>query len=271
MVETEMKLHRCSYGEFSQNQIIGPITWPFFDLLVIHQGQVEINIDNKAQYKLACGEALLIFPNTYFAGKVLSKTSLASVQHFSLKSSGNDLSLLHLSSLDQQSHGAKYFPIDSLLIADIERSLAYNKTLLPVDYVEKMQTNLLHLILGQLAYQKHDVLSDSKYKKQLNQIVDSFIVSPDKSINIEDMAAEIHLSTSHFRSEFFKCYDEPPQRYLLRLKMKVACQLLTQGQLPIKSISATLGYESTSYFYRHFKKIMKTTPLQHRRKKQVIG
>lgn len=266
-----MKLLRCSYGEFTQQQIIGPITWPFFDLLVIHQGQVVITVANQTPYKLARGEALLIHPNSYFSGKVLSQTALASVQHFSLGSTSPKAEQSYLSAFVGLNNGAKRYSLDSSLIADIERSLAYNQTLLPTTYVGQMQVNLLHLILGQLAYKKHEVMYNSRYKTSLNQLVDSYAVNPEQSIKVEDMAAKINLSSSHFRAEFVKLYGEPPQRYLLRLKMKVACQLLAQGQLPIKNISATLGYEDISYFYRHFKRIVKTTPLLYRQQKQVIG
>jgi len=271
IIEAKMKLIRCNYGEFIQQQVIGPITWPFFDLLVIHQGQVEITIKEKTKFTLARGEALLIYPNTYFSGRVLSETSLASVQHFSFTPSGNHVDLPYLDSFRKLSNGAKFYLIDSSTLADIERSLAYNQTMLPADFIDQMQVNLLHLILGQLSHQKSVALLESKYKTSLNSLVDSFASAPEQPIKIENMAAKINLSPSHFRAEFFKHYGEPPQRYLLRLRMKAACQLLEQGQIPIKSISINLGYEDISYFYRHFKKIVKTTPLLYRKQKLVIG
>ena len=266
-----MKLLRCSYGEFIQQQLIGPISWPFFDLLVIHQGLIEIEITDGTKFSLARGEALLIYPNTHFSGEVLSEKSLASVQHFSLTSQDKYFSIPHQSSLRHLSNGAKYYSLDSLLVADIERSLAYNQTLFSANYIEHMQVNLLQLILGQLAYQRLDVLPRPRHKVALDHLIDSFVEKPNQSINVEDMAAQINISPSHFRAEFFKLYGEPPLRYLLRLRMKIACQLLEQGQLPIKSISATLGYDDTSYFYRHFQKIMKTTPLAYRQHKKIVG
>jgi AraC-like DNA-binding protein len=266
-----MKLLRCSYGEFTNQQVIGPIIWSFFDLLVIHQGQVEITIANKKTYKLFRGEALLIYPNTHFSGKVLSETSLASVQHFALNLAGNEDKQSYPSFFNDLNDGAKYYSLDNLLIGDIERSLAYNQTLLPAAYVGQMQLSLLHLILGQLAYRKHNVLYNSRYKNSFNQLVECYALNPEQSLKVENMAAQVNLSQSHFRAEFVKLYGEPPKRYFLRLKMKAACKLLSQGQLPIKSISATLGYEDVSYFYRHFKKIVKTTPILYRQKKRIIG
>lgn len=266
-----MKLHRCSYGRFSHQQIIGPVTWSFFDLLVVHQGQIEINIAHNAHYKLTRGEALLIYPNSPFSGKVLSETSLASVQHFSLSSFEHDFSLPYLAPYETCSNGAKHYVLDNETIADIERGLSYNQTLLPEAYVEAMQVNLLHLVLAQLTYKKHAARSSTKYKEQFNQLLDSYIKKPEQSLKIEDMAAQINLSPSHFRAEFFKFYGQPPQRYLLAIKMKAACQLLEKNQLPIKTISASLGYEDISCFYRHFKKLMATTPALYRQKIQIIG
>ncbi len=271
MVASIMKLLRCDYGEFIQQQVIGPIIWPFFDLLVIHQGQIEIIIADGTQFSLTQGEAVLIYPNTHFSGKGLSEKSLASVQHFSLSSQDDDFSISHLSPLMPLSNGARSYSLDSLVIADIERSLTYNQTLLPADYVEQIQVALLHLILTQLNYQKANAFPNSKFKIPFSQLIDSFLARPHQSINIENMAAKVNISLSHFRAEFFKIYGEPPVRYLLSLRIKLACQLLVQGQLPIKSISATLGYQDTSYFYRHFQKIMKTTPSLYRKQRQIVG
>jgi len=266
-----MKLIRCSYGEFSQHQLIGSIQWPFFDLLVVHQGQIELTVNNKTSYKLSRGEALLIYPNTPFCGKVLSATSLASVQHFSLSQVQDDFTPEYMSSLTSLSIGAKLYCLDSLVIADVERALSYNQVLLSPIYVQQMQMSLLHLILAQLFHQRNERVKNSRYKLAINELVDSYARKPEQLINIAQMATKVHLSQSHFRAEFFKLYGEPPQRYLLRLKMKAACQLLEQSQLPIKHISTVLGYQELNYFYRHFKNIIKTTPLIYRKQKQVIG
>ena len=123
-----MKLLRCHAGEFTQEQVLGPVTWPFFDLLVIHQGQIEISTSKQSLYTLAREEALLIYPNTYFSGRVLSAKSLVSVQHFSLEQGDEYFSLSHLSFLTDLSNGAKHYSMNKLIIADIERSLAYHKT-----------------------------------------------------------------------------------------------------------------------------------------------
>lgn len=268
---TQIKLLRCSYGEFTQPQTIGPISWPFFDLFVVHQGQVEIGIKNHKKYKLTGGEALLIYPNTEFSGTVETDTCLASVQHFSLGSLDKSLTAVHLRGFDEKAKGAEYYLLDNSMLTDLERSLGLNNTLLPAANIQQMQSNLLHLVLGQLAYQKHKILPNSRYKAAFTQLLEDFVVKPQQPINIEEMAAKLHLSTSHFRAEFCKLYGQPPQRYLLRVRMQAACQLLAKGQLPIKSISAILGYEDISIFYRHFKKVLNTTPLQYRQQKQVVG
>ena len=266
-----MKLIRCSYGKFNQQQIIGQISWPFFDLLVIHQGLVEIEIKKNSKIKLASGEALLIYPNTFFDGTVLSNKALASVQHFSLPVKEQGDVPCHLSWLEGADGGAKLFTLDCLLLEDIERSLSYNESLMSPGYIYQMQQHFLHLILGQLIRKKHENTVQSKYKYLINEMVESYTDKPGSGLSTEAMAAQVNLSLSHFRAEFVKLYGEPPQRFLLSIKMKKACQLLEQSQLPIKGISVDLGYDDISCFYRHFKKVIKTTPAIYRQQKQIIG
>ena len=72
-----------SYGEFNSSRKIGPVSWPHFDLLVIHTGSVRISFMNGKSRTLNASEAVLIFPETEFKGSSISGRSLASVHHFS--------------------------------------------------------------------------------------------------------------------------------------------------------------------------------------------
>lgn len=53
------------------------------------------------------------------------------------------------------------------------------------------------------------------------------------------------------------------RRHLLEVRMRRAAELLKDG-LPIKSIAAYCGYSAVSNFYRDFKAVYDTSPLQMR-------
>lgn len=52
--------------------------------------------------------------------------------------------------------------------------------------------------------------------------------------------------------------------YLIKMKMKKACELLTSGEKSIKNISAMLSFDTVQYFSLQFKKIIGITPAQFR-------
>jgi transcriptional regulator GlxA family with amidase domain len=55
-----------------------------------------------------------------------------------------------------------------------------------------------------------------------------------------------------------------PSEYLARLRMDKARQLLKTTFLSIKQIMAAVGYNSKSYFAKHFKRHCGVTPSEYR-------
>lgn len=88
----------------------------------------------------------------------------------------------------------------------------------------------------------------------------------DKKISIEDVANTINLSASAF-SHFFKRYTYRSfTEYLLNIRIKKACQLLTESDVPIAIIYAKAGFTNASNFNRIFKKQKQLTPRTYREK-----
>lgn len=75
-------LMRHAYGRFDRRLPIGPVTWPFHDLLWIHQGRARINFDDGAQVGLEAPDGILILPGTPFSGEAIGGPAGASVCHF---------------------------------------------------------------------------------------------------------------------------------------------------------------------------------------------
>ncbi len=57
---------------------------------------------------------------------------------------------------------------------------------------------------------------------------------------------------------------KPLRRHLLEVRMQRAAELLKEGALPIKIIAAYCGYSAVSNFYRDFKAVYSTSPMQMR-------
>jgi transcriptional regulator GlxA family with amidase domain len=56
-----------------------------------------------------------------------------------------------------------------------------------------------------------------------------------------------------------------PQEYLMQVRMKHACDLLKETDLPIKMIASSVGYENALTFSKIFKHKEGVSPLDYRK------
>ncbi|MBQ3103570.1 MAG: helix-turn-helix transcriptional regulator [Oscillospiraceae bacterium] len=85
------------------------------------------------------------------------------------------------------------------------------------------------------------------------------------NLNIEELAAQEHLSPSRFRTLFKERTGLSPMDYLTALRINHARQLMSQTELTMREIADMVGYEDQLYFSRIFKKRTGFTPSAYRR------
>ena len=81
-----------------------------------------------------------------------------------------------------------------------------------------------------------------------------------KELTVEELAAMENLSVSRYRVIFKKLTGMSPKQYLTEIRMRRACELLIQTNVPISSIGKSVGYNDSLYFFRIFKKYNNMTP-----------
>lgn len=89
-----------------------------------------------------------------------------------------------------------------------------------------------------------------------------------ETIGVEDVAAQIHRSSSHLMRRFKAELGLSVGDYITKCKLEEARDLLIYGNRSLAEISAYLGYSSQSYFQNVFKKQYGITPMQYRRQNQ---
>lgn len=82
---------------------------------------------------------------------------------------------------------------------------------------------------------------------------------------VQRLATECGLSIRHFTRAFRQSTGLTPHRYLVKLRVQKACELLLQPTLPLHEIATTCGFADQSHFTRVFSAAEKMSPGAWRR------
>ena len=87
-----------------------------------------------------------------------------------------------------------------------------------------------------------------------------------RQINIEEYAAEHHMSTCWFIRSFRQTVKQTPMQYILSLRMANAQSLLESTRCNITEVAAAVGYEDPLYFSRLFRRHTGFSPTEYRKR-----
>lgn len=94
--------------------------------------------------------------------------------------------------------------------------------------------------------------ADEEFIKRLNEVIQVNITNPEFSM--DDMADSLNMSRSNFYRKIKGVLDLSPNEYLRLERLKMAAQLLREGENRINEISYMVGFNSPSYFSKCFQK-----------------
>ncbi|SEF19084.1 AraC-type DNA-binding protein [Streptococcus gallolyticus] len=136
------------------------------------------------------------------------------------------------------------------------------------DDSQEFLSQYLQLILMELirlySDKKNKILSNTQfdYQKVLNYIDNNYRV-----LKLETVAKEFGYNSNYLSNMLKKTTGKNFQELLLEKRLLIACDLLTTTKLPIDVLSEEAGFNSSSYFFRQFKKHYQCTPKEYRKNK----
>lgn len=83
-------------------------------------------------------------------------------------------------------------------------------------------------------------------------------------VQLSDIARVLSLSPSRTRHLFLEIVGERFKSYLLQIRVQEAKKLLSGTNMPITDIYLSCGFQSSSSFYREFKKLVSVSPQEYR-------
>lgn len=129
--------------------------------------------------------------------------------------------------------------------------------------MEIMNINLMHFISGMIYYKEANpaIYNTDSISKSINFMKQHI----GAKFEIEELAAQQHISVSHYSRSFKLKTGSSPINYFNQLKIQKACQYLYFTDLNIKEICIELGMEDQYYFSRLFSKVMGISPSKYKK------
>ncbi|WP_145650725.1 AraC family transcriptional regulator [Pseudoduganella lurida] len=100
---------------------------------------------------------------------------------------------------------------------------------------------------------------------RLQAALHAMLAEPQRSWNLEGLAALCHMSRATFARLFGEVAGTPPAEVLTQLRMAQAARLLLQGGLGTAQVGEQVGYQSEAAFSRVFKRHHGVGPGEYRR------
>lgn len=108
-------------------------------------------------------------------------------------------------------------------------------------------------------------------KDAMSKTIDFMQENLHLSLKLDDLAAHVNISSSHYSALFKKKTGYAPIEYFNHLKIQKACQYLQFTDLRIGEIGQKIGIEDQYYFSRLFSSIMECPPVEYRKRRLPVN
>ena len=88
----------------------------------------------------------------------------------------------------------------------------------------------------------------------------------DRPLQVDELAKLVPLSVSYFSRAFKETFGECPHAYLIRLRLKLAQDLMMSTNDPLSQVAVACGFADQSHFTRLFRRALGETPNAWRRR-----
>ncbi len=86
-----------------------------------------------------------------------------------------------------------------------------------------------------------------------------------RPLNVEALAAGVHMSSGHLSRQFREAFGESPYSYLMTRRIERAMALLRRGDLSVTEVCFEVGCSSLGTFSTRFTELVGNSPSEYRR------
>jgi AraC-like DNA-binding protein len=102
-------------------------------------------------------------------------------------------------------------------------------------------------------------------RSTLKRVEEHIDANLDSALDVEELAALVQMSPSHFTRSFNRSVGLTPHRYVIQCRVAKARELLATTELPLIEIALSIGFSDQSHFSRRFQELVGVPPGAYRR------
>jgi AraC-like DNA-binding protein len=104
-------------------------------------------------------------------------------------------------------------------------------------------------------------------QRRIREVQAFLAANLDRDVDLRAIAKEASLSPFYFTRQFTAYVGIPPYRYLIRLRIERAMELLVASELTVTQICHRVGFNSLSHFTTTFRRHTGLSPSAYRRRR----
>lgn len=133
---------------------------------------------------------------------------------------------------------------------------------------ERICSGLMQSILALLSNElyKETPSATGTGKAKISEVISRIQLAPGMNMSVTKCAQLCNMSKVHFSRVFKQTVGMPPMKFMLKLRIDRARELLEFTDKPIAEIAEASGFQDQSYFARTFKQLTGMSPTQFRKK-----
>jgi AraC family transcriptional regulator len=93
----------------------------------------------------------------------------------------------------------------------------------------------------------------------------------DRTITVDDLAAEVAMSPSHFARTFRQVVGKTPMQFVMSYRIEQSLRMMEDAAKPLGQIALDCGFADQAHFTRSFKQLIGTAPSAHRKQALLAG
>ena len=234
-----------------KNWTHNPPTFDFCDLTLVLDGESIFYVRNK-KYKIKKGDIFFRKPDEEFHSEGNIGFHFLTLRFYIGKEDKINFLKKHYHPENTSYYINLFF--EGIKLYD-QKSYMYNIKIAAIIY------NIITSLVSSEVSKKS---SNIKYKTIEKSVVylNNNIYNP--YLSIEDIAEKSNISVKHFRNIFKEIYQDTPIKYITEKRLEKGKELLYYSEYSINEIAEHVGFNSTIYFDRVFKKNFGMTPNEYR-------